>query len=91
MSATGDASKAILRLSKEKALVTSKPVPGVRFEPGSEEKPLEWVMFVDGPVRVPRSRRARLGCLLPRRTGMLRRVAGMPCGVDRRNYTRPSR
>ena len=73
MSATGDASKAILRLSKEKALVTSKPVPGVRFEPGSEEKPLEWVMFVDGPVRpLSPCSRASHASAAPRRWGVVR-------------------
>ena len=33
-------------------MVTTKTVPGVRFDPGGEDNPLVWVIHVDGPVRV---------------------------------------
>ena len=38
-----------LRNRSEVQLVAKKPVPGVRFEPGSDAKPLEWVMHVEAP------------------------------------------
>ena len=44
------ASGAILRLSKEQALVLKKPVPGVEFVPGGESAPLEWTMRVEAPA-----------------------------------------
>jgi hypothetical protein len=37
------------RLAKETKLIASKPVSGVRFEPGGEAAPLVWTMHVDGP------------------------------------------
>lgn len=50
----GGAGSALVRLSKEQALVGKKPVPGVVFAPGGESNPLEWTMTVDAPVRVGR-------------------------------------
>ena len=35
---------------QEALLIQKKPIPGVRFEPGTDAKPLEWTMFVEAPV-----------------------------------------
>ena len=46
---SSDASAALLRLSRESAMLAKKATPGVRFDPGGADAPLVWTMHVDTP------------------------------------------